>query len=75
MSEHDKVREALERAAAELPEGFIVSVQVERGAGWVCLEDYGRPVPFEDADLSLAQAVEAAIAAAHEVDAMRGGAE
>lgn len=39
---HDRVAElgaAVEYAAATLPEGYIIVVQVEKGAAWVELQD------------------------------------
>lgn len=30
--------EAIQRAAKELPDGYIISVNVERGSGWVTLD-------------------------------------
>jgi len=33
------LEEAINKAAEELPEGWMISVYVERGAAWVILED------------------------------------
>ena len=45
----------LERIAEELPPGYVVSVQVERGAAWVDLVRNGIPVELEQSsDLTLA---------------------
>lgn len=33
------LEENINRAAAELPEGWIIEINVERGAGWVSLYD------------------------------------
>lgn len=55
---------ALQRAAKELPEGWIVRVEVERGAGWVDLHDPSGAFTVQgliDADDTLAAAIDRAI--------------
>jgi hypothetical protein len=55
---------ALQRAAKELPEGWIVRVEVERGAGWVDLHDPSGAFSVQgliDADDTLAAAIHRAI--------------
>jgi hypothetical protein len=55
---------ALQRAAKELPEGWIVRVEVERGAGWVDLHDPSGAFTVQgliDADDTLAAAIYRAI--------------
>lgn len=65
-AEADAVTErALQRAAKELPEGWLLSVEVERGAGWVELRD----AAFAEIELAndgdtLAENITAAIDAA-----------
>lgn len=53
--------EAIEKAAKELPEGYRVSLTVERGSAWVRVEfPDGIEIDIEIQD-SLAEAVEKAI--------------
>ncbi len=37
--ETTKLEAAIEKAAGELPEGWVINICVERDAGWVSLED------------------------------------
>lgn len=58
---------AIERAAGELPEGHMISVHVERGAGWVeaTITSEGGP------DMTLAEQVNALVDAACAAGAAR----
>jgi hypothetical protein len=59
----DKLFESLQNAAGQLPEGWIVELCVERGAGWVDLydPDGDRHELKEMPDASLAEEVDAAV--------------
>lgn len=59
------LHDAMERAANELREGWIIEVNVERGAGYVVLSDeQGNLLSIDGADQTLSEQVDAAIAAA-----------
>lgn len=52
------LEEALNKAAAELPEGCTISVVVERGAGNVeCSDNDGHVMSLDSADKTLAEQV------------------
>ena len=61
---------AVENAAAELPEGYLISLYVERGSGWIDLtDDNGDVVRVETDDRSLAEQINEAVKAAKAVAA------
>lgn len=63
-----ELERALQQAAKDLPAHFVISVNVERDAGWVELYDrYGYITKIDQEDLTLAEQVRAAI------DAAKGG--
>lgn len=59
----DKLFDAIQMAAGQLPEGWIVELCIERGAGWVELydPDGARHELKEMPDASLAEEVDAAV--------------
>lgn len=64
--ENQRIGEHLQRAASELPEGYLISVTVDKGAGWVILQtpDFeGLGFPWADDGLSseISGAIDAAI--------------
>lgn len=61
-----KINDAIERAASILPEGYLVSIEIERGAGTVALRtpDDARLVMDDDSDCRLASEIDCAIALA-----------
>lgn len=62
------LEEAVEYAARHLPEGWEVSVRVEKDAGFVQLEDpLGERIETDSADTSLADEVAAAVRLAREM--------
>lgn len=65
--EHAKLDLQMQRAACQLPDGYILHVSVEKGAGWVVLDDVdgADSEPARDyEDSSLARQVEVTIDAA-----------
>ena len=62
----DAIDHALQRAAEDLPERYIIRVCVENGAGWVELDDRnGYEVEnIDGTDLSIAEQIDAALEAA-----------
>lgn len=64
-TEGDAVGAALERAAKDLPEGWIVELSVESGSAWVSLYDPdGRGIPVCCEDLGLSEQVDVVVNAA-----------
>jgi hypothetical protein len=70
MSSHLTLSQSIDRAAAELPEDYVIKLCVQRGAGWVTLYGpEGRCVGFDESemgnvfpdDTGLTEAVERAI--------------
>jgi len=73
------LNEAIEHAAEHLPEGWRISVEVERGAGWVALwdecgiMDRARDELERDCETSLADTVEKAVKIAQRLHAEEYG--
>ena len=53
------LRAAIEIAARDLPEGFQITLHIEKGSGWVSLEYPGAPFAFspDGADKSLSDQI------------------
>jgi hypothetical protein len=68
----DKLFDSIQNAAGQLPEGWIIDLCVERGAGWVELydPDGDRHELGEMPDASLAEEVDAAVAEAQRASGM-----
>jgi hypothetical protein len=59
--------ENINRAAAELPYGWIIEIKIEAGAAWICLYDYeGSLVDISGDDRTLNEQVSEAISYARE---------
>jgi hypothetical protein len=57
--------EAVNHAAANLPEGWSIMIQVEHGSGWVELYNQeGGKVELNNSDMDLAESVSHAVARA-----------
>ena len=64
---------AMQRAARDLPDDYVITVYVEKGAAWVECLHRGENVELESStDLSLTEEIDHAVAAAVEHDKRAG---
>jgi len=49
-----RIRDEIERAAKELPDGYVLSLNVEQGAAWISLAKNGAEINVNDVEGSLA---------------------
>lgn len=55
----EPILNAINRACGELPDGYIISLMMENGSGWVAVTNpAGEDVDFDSTDMSLVEQIE-----------------
>lgn len=66
-SRRDQMLGSIEHACKTLPDGFIITIGMEKDAAWVSFEHKGKEHTIDMADMSLIEQVEYCIETAHKL--------